>query len=234
MRNGVNGTASVLENAGAGIYSIGAVARMLGLERATIRNWEDRFELVRPERSAGDQRLFSEQDVERLRFVAGLVAAGMRPGEAHQCLHEHLAHGWSLRDNEPTVDRPTPTRALLAERDPIAADLTASLLRSEGYEVESVLDADEALSRYERLRPRLAIVDLLIGGGAGLQLCRSLKQHGSLALIAVSPLAIRELALEAGADAFLLKPVDPIQLLSAATDLVGPACPSTLTIARLS
>ena len=38
---------------GRGVYSIGAVARMLGIAVATIRNWEERYGAIVPERSAG-------------------------------------------------------------------------------------------------------------------------------------------------------------------------------------
>ena len=50
---------------------------------------------------------------------------------------------------------------------------------------------------------------------------RALKQAGLPALLAISTLATREAALEAGSDAFLLKPVDPLQLVSTVKDLLG-------------
>ena len=60
MADGVGG--------GRGLYSIGAVARMLSVPVATIRNWEDRYATVVPQRSAGGQRLYSTDEVEQLRF----------------------------------------------------------------------------------------------------------------------------------------------------------------------
>jgi DNA-binding response OmpR family regulator len=122
---------------------------------------------------------------------------------------------------------------LLIERDWLGADLTKWFLRTEGYEVQSVFDAAQALAHHEQFRPGLAIVDLLVSGGEGLQLCRSLKDRGLPALIAISPLPAQEQALQAGADAFLPKPIDPIRLVSTAKDLVGPAdgpAVQTLTI----
>ena len=56
MSDGVGG--------GRGVYSIGAVARMLDLPVATIRNWEERYGAVVPERSAGGQRLYSHAQVD--------------------------------------------------------------------------------------------------------------------------------------------------------------------------
>jgi DNA-binding transcriptional MerR regulator len=47
------------------VYSISAVARMLGVPVATIRTWEDRYEVVVPERSAGGHRLYRREQVEQ-------------------------------------------------------------------------------------------------------------------------------------------------------------------------
>ena len=47
------------------IYSIGALARMLGVSPATLRSWEDRYGLVVPERSAGSQRLYSRDHLDQ-------------------------------------------------------------------------------------------------------------------------------------------------------------------------
>lgn len=215
-----------MEDAGAGIYSIGAVSRMLGLERATIRNWEGRFGLVQPRRSAGGQRLFSGGDLERLRFVAGLVAGGVSPAAAHERLQEYLEHGRALAEHGGSTDAVVPV--LIVERDRPAAELAEFFLRSEGYGTRSVLDSEQALAHNEQLRPRLAIVDLLISGGEGLSLCRALKQQGLNALLAISPLATRAAALEAGADAFLLKPVEPLQLVCSVRELLGSGADRTL------
>jgi DNA-binding transcriptional MerR regulator len=67
-------------------YSIGAVARMVGVPPATLRTWEERYRIVEPVRSEGGHRLYSRLDVERLRFVAGRVREGISPGDAHRML----------------------------------------------------------------------------------------------------------------------------------------------------
>ncbi len=201
---------------------------MLGLDRATIRNWEERYAVVRPGRSEGGHRLFSREDVERLRFVAAEVEAGVSPVEAHRRLRAHLQAGRPLRAEEAA---PAPAMLiLLAERDPLAAQLTEFFLRTEGFEVACTFDAGDALGRYAELRPEVAIVDLLIGGD-GYGLCRAIKEQGSAALVALSTLATPEAALAAGADAFLQKPVDPLRLVSTVRDLLGT---SALTRTRQS
>jgi len=67
----------------------------------------------------------------------------------------------------------------------------------------------------------MTVIDLLISGGSGLELCRQLKQRSDAPILAVSTLDSSHAALEAGADAFLQKPLDPLQLVSAVKDLLG-------------
>ena len=68
--------------------------------------------------------------------------------------------------------------------------------------------------------PAVVIVEVLISGGAGLDLCRLFREHGGVAIVVVSAVAAMDAAIEAGADAFLRKPVDPLQLVSAVRDLL--------------
>jgi DNA-binding response OmpR family regulator len=110
---------------------------------------------------------------------------------------------------------------LIAERDPAAAALAQAALRGEGYAVQPVFTASEAEERWLERRARLAIVELLISGGEGVDLCRRLKRHDVGAVLAISALEARDEALAAGADAFLQKPVDPIEFLVTVRDLLA-------------
>ena len=69
--------------------------------------------------------------------------------------------------------------------------------------------------------PSVAVIDLLISGGAGLDLCRLAQTGRAARVLAVSTLDSRDQALQAGADAFLLKPLDPLQFVSTVRDLLG-------------
>ena len=110
---------------------------------------------------------------------------------------------------------------LLAERDPVAAELEQFFLRTEGWEVNLAFAIGEAEEHWLDSRPQLAIVELMISGGLGAELCRRLKQHGTGAVLAISVLEARDEALAAGADAFLQKPFDPLELVSTVKDLLG-------------
>jgi DNA-binding transcriptional MerR regulator len=204
---------------GRGVYSIGAVARMLGIPVATIRNWEERYATIVPERSAAGHRLYSRDDVERLRFIAAEVSRGLSAADAHRVLAEHSA------GRQPRVrDGPgagTRLLVLVAERDPVTAELQQYFLRTEGYEVHLALAVGEAEEQWLESRPQLAIVELMISGGRGAELCRRLKQDDAGAVLAISVLEARDEALAAGADAFLQKPLDPLELVSTVKDLLG-------------
>jgi DNA-binding transcriptional MerR regulator len=201
------------------VYSIGAVGQMLGIPPATLRTWEERYGLPVPERSPGGHRVYSRDQVEQLRFVKAQLDQGISPADAHRLLAEQLAIG-SLSFGAPETTK-TRLLILLAERDPHAADLSEYFLRTEGYEVTAALDAADATRRSEELTPSMTVIDLLISGGSGLDLCRQLKQRSDAPILAVSTLDSSDAALEAGADGFLQKPLDPLQLVSAVKDLLG-------------
>ena len=192
---------------------------MLGIAAATIRNWEERYGSIVPERSAGGHRLYSRDQIEQLRFVAAEVSRGLSAADAHRLLAEQSEGGHPLlNDGRSSGPR---LLVLLAERDPVAADLAQFFLRTEGYEVSLALTVGDAEQQWLDGRPQLAIVELMISGGEGSELCRRLKQHDAGAVLAISVLQARDEALSAGADAFLQKPLDPLELVSTVKDLLG-------------
>ena len=192
---------------------------MLEVPAATIRNWEERYAQILPERSTGGHRLYSRDQVEQLRFVAAQVSRGLSAADAHRLLAEHTQSGESLVDDGPSAV--TRLLVLLAERDPVAAELEQFFLRTEGYEVSVALATGEAEEQWLESRAQLAIVELMISGGLGTQLCQRLKQRDSGAVLAISVLDARDEALAAGADAFLQKPFDPLEFVSTVKDLLG-------------
>jgi len=62
----------------AGHYSIRTAAQLSGLTPYVIRAWEKRYGVVRPERSEGNQRTYSDDDVRRLKLLASAVKQGRR------------------------------------------------------------------------------------------------------------------------------------------------------------
>jgi DNA-binding transcriptional MerR regulator len=199
------------------IYSIGALSRMLGIAPATLRSWEDRYGVVVPERSAGSQRLYSRDQLDQLQFICEQMQAGLSAADAHRSLTERLAGGSTLSIEERR--KPGERTILLVERDPYAAELAEYFLRTEGYDVDVVRAVEEAERVVEDHPVDLVIVDLMIGGGAGLRLCEQLGE--CVRVLAVSALDQRDRALAAGAQAFIRKPFDSLSLVSATRDLIG-------------
>ncbi len=165
------------------MYSIGAVSKMLGIPAQTLRSWEDRYGEVIPERSTGGQRLYSRDQVDELRFVLDEIERGMQPGDAHRMLKQRR-----LSPVGPRPGHQAPPSILVAERDPFSAELWEYFLRTEGYAVRVALHAEEALELLDREPARLAVIDLLISGGAGLELCRFVRGHLDIPVVAVSVL----------------------------------------------
>jgi DNA-binding transcriptional MerR regulator len=200
---------------GRALYSISAVGHMVGLPVATIRTWEDRYELVVPDRSASGHRLYSRGQVEQLRFITDRMAEGLTAADAHRLLAEQIERGLPVS---------APGRGqvliLLAEPDPYAAEYQEYFLKTEGFDVEMALTEETARTSFRETSPSLAVIELLISGGSGLGLCRYFKDQG-IPVVAVSVLEVQDQAIEAGADAFLLKPLDPLRFVSAVRDLLG-------------
>jgi DNA-binding transcriptional MerR regulator len=200
------------------IYGIGAVARLLGITPSTIRTWEERYGVVSPQRSPGGRRLYSRDEVDRLRFVKLKVDEGIQPADAHRLLAERASLG--------PVPTEGPVRGgvrpliLLVERDPYATELMEFFLRRDGYDIDVTTDAAEAENKVLGLSPQLTIVELLLSGGEGVNLCRRLKERSPAPVLAVSTLDGRDASLAAGADAFLQKPLDPLMLTSTVRDLI--------------
>jgi DNA-binding transcriptional MerR regulator len=203
------------------VYSIGAVARMLAVTPTTLRAWEDRYGVVTPARSNGDQRLYSRDQVDQLRFVQTLMADGLQAADAHRVLAQRIDDGMTLAPDPPET---AGTAILLAERDAYSARMIEHLLRTEGYEVAIAFDVQDALDAFARISPALAVVELVTSGGDGVGLCRDLAAAGAR-VIAVSALDLGDAALRAGAEAFLRKPLDPLQTVATVRDLLGASAP---------
>jgi DNA-binding transcriptional MerR regulator len=201
------------------LYSIGTLARILGVPAATLRTWEERYGIVVPDRSPAGHRLYSRLQVEQLRFVSGQVAAGLSAADAYRLLEERVITGMALGNS--TAPPSTGSLLLLVERDPYAASFAEYFLKREGHGVIVASTVEQALAETVRHTPDLAVIDLLVSDGQGLRLCAQLRRQLDIPVLAISTFGLRDDALRAGAGAFLLKPLQPRRLADAVQDLLG-------------
>ncbi len=191
---------------------------MLDIPVATLRTWEDRYGQVVPARNASGHRLYTRYQVEQLRYVRAQMSAGATVADAYRLLAERIDTRQPLADPAP---RPTPRLLIqLAECDPYAAEFEEYFLKTEGFEVQVTLSESAAREVFAAVAPAVVIVEVLISGGAGLELCRFFREQDGTAIVVVSAVEAMDAAIDAGADAFLPKPIDHLQLVSTVRDLL--------------
>ena len=107
-------------------------------------------------------------------------------------------------------------RILTVEDEPEMADLIARGLRGEGYEVDVAVDGVEAMALAGDGGYDIAILDVMLPGMSGFELCRWLRrQHAGLAMILLTArdaVDDRVRGLDAGADDYLTKPFEFVEL----------------------
>ncbi|MFF3498417.1 response regulator transcription factor [Streptomyces sp. NPDC003247] len=105
-----------------------------------------------------------------------------------------------------------PPTVLLAEDDRAIRHALERALTLEGYEVTAVADGVEALAHAHRTPPDVLVLDVMMPGIDGLQVCRVLRAEGDgtpiLMLTALVETADRIAGLDAGADDYVVKPFD--------------------------
>ena len=113
-----------------------------------------------------------------------------------------------------TVDTP---RVLIVEDDDQLAELLLEYLGLHGFELERVAAGDVGAERILETQPDLVILDLMLPGANGLDVCRQVRgaYSGAILMLTASQSEADHVAgLELGADDFVTKPIDPRVLLA--------------------
>jgi len=106
---------------------------------------------------------------------------------------------------------------LLVEDDLRLASLTAEYFEQNGLSVATESRGDRAIARFRETQPRVVLLDLMLPGMDGLDICRELRQSfdGPILIFTARDSDIDQvIGLEAGADDYVAKPVDPMVLLA--------------------
>jgi two-component system phosphate regulon response regulator PhoB len=112
------------------------------------------------------------------------------------------------------------TTILIADDDPDIRDLVAFKLEQAGFAVAAVEDGLAALSAARDAPPDLIVLDVMMPGMSGIDVCRELRAHAATAKLPVILLTARvqegdmEVGFGAGADDYVVKPFSPRELIS--------------------
>jgi DNA-binding response OmpR family regulator len=114
-------------------------------------------------------------------------------------------------------------RVLLVEDDETVAEVAVSYLRAASLLVSHVADGFSALSEIEKWSPDLVILDRMLPGIDGAEVCRRIRQHSATPIIMLTALGAEEDRIEgltSGADDYLTKPFSPRELVLRAQSLL--------------
>lgn len=92
-------------------YNLKVIVRETGIKPDTLRAWERRYDLLAPARTAGGHRLYSQRDLETIRWLMARQEEGLSIGNAVQLWHDMEAAG---RDPLQQTAAPSPTAGLTA------------------------------------------------------------------------------------------------------------------------
>jgi DNA-binding response OmpR family regulator len=129
------------------------------------------------------------------------------------------------------------TTVLVVDDEPIVREVVVSYLRREGYETLEAGDGDAARELIERAQPGLVILDVMLPGTDGFELCRWLRARSDLPVILLTARgeeADRIVGLELGADDYVTKPFSPRELAARVRTVLRRTAPRAPRGERLS
>jgi two-component system, OmpR family, response regulator RegX3 len=108
-------------------------------------------------------------------------------------------------------------RVLVVDDEPALRDAVSYSLRSEGYEVTTLANAEAALEHVSADPPDVIVLDVMLPGLSGVELCRRIRDAGDIPIVMLTARDAevdRVMGLEAGADDYVTKPFSMAELIS--------------------
>jgi two-component system, OmpR family, alkaline phosphatase synthesis response regulator PhoP len=120
----------------------------------------------------------------------------------------------------------TTKKILIADDEPDILEILSFNLKGEGYDVITAKNGDEAIDKAKNFKPDLIILDMMMPGKNGMEVCNILRTQSAFAgtlivfLTAINDENTEIKSLENGADDYLTKPISPKVLLSKVSSLL--------------
>jgi two-component system response regulator MtrA len=112
---------------------------------------------------------------------------------------------------------PSRGRVLVVDDDAALAEMLGIVLRGEGFEPAFVSDGDAALGAFRREKPDVVLLDLMLPGTDGIEVCRQIRAESGVPIIMLTAKGDTDdvvRGLESGADDYLVKPFKPKELVA--------------------
>ncbi len=129
------------------------------------------------------------------------------------------------------------TTVLVVDDEPIVREVVVRYLKRDGYETLEAGDGDEARALLEREQPDLVVLDVMLPGMDGLELCRWIRSRSALPVILLTARgeeADRIVGLELGADDYVTKPFSPRELAARVRSVLRRSAPIEVVEERLT
>jgi len=126
---------------------------------------------------------------------------------------------------------------LVVDDEPIVREVVVRYLAREGHETLEAADGNAARDAIERSEPDLVVLDVMLPGTDGLELCRWIRARSGLPVIMLTARgeeADRVVGLELGADDYVTKPFSPRELAARVRSVLRRTAPTEETVERLT
>lgn len=121
-------------------------------------------------------------------------------------------------------------RILVVDDDTAISEMIGIVLRGEGYEPQFAADGAEAIDLFRTMRPDLVLLDLMLPGIDGIQVCSTIRAESGVPIIMLTAKGETTdvvKGLESGADDYVVKPFNPKELVARIRTRLRPVLPET-------